>query len=178
MKNYETIDYSCTDFNINRDGILNECFEVPIEMERWFYRIISSESGNLIKINTDVGFLYRSDEVHMGQPEYSPGYEYSRKHGSRTEEDVFQLLEDVAAEMRKVHPYQIFLDRKSGENDCHEFGLFFPYGMELKDISWTIKYYEDTRDKLEKERWNSFFDFFEKDQTIITQDMIDSDLPF
>lgn len=152
LKNYR--------FVTNRLGETDET--LPSDVEEWYAEISDSESGYLIVVDGIYGFLFVGEESHMGQPETSEGYIYSKKHVSRTEDAVFELLEEIATETcNEMKPYDIYLSKSYGFDSCHEFGIFFPVGSDVKDIPKKIEIYNKAYLQLEKKKWRSFYDLIE-----------------
>lgn len=162
MENYRLLYDSKPEFIADRHGETFDGKAMPLDLEEWYSSIPNSDYGYVAKINGTVGFLYTTEESHMGQPTDTEGYNYSRKHGSRTEESVFELLTEIAATLKeKVHPYDIYIGQKTGFSECHEFCVFFPISSNVKDINKIIELFDATYLTMVEEKWKSFYDLLD-----------------
>lgn len=129
-------------------------------MMAWFRSI--EEVGFLVKANDEIGFMYMLTEFHTGQPEGSHGYQVASTHGSRTSDDVFGFLKEVSSQLApRIRPSKIYIGANSAANSEHELCLFFPYGMDTKDISNMIELARETKKEMAWNKWQSFVDLIE-----------------
>jgi hypothetical protein len=129
------------EFLRNRCWELTEGVTVPKEVDEWAERegFGNEEEGYLVKLNGQYGYIYDEEYNH---DEQTKGFlnDFALEHNLKNKE-VLQHLFKKAEELSPQLPESVVLviGDKTGFMECHEFGLFFPFGTDNSTYKQTLE---------------------------------------
>lgn len=134
------------EFLRNRCWELTEGVTVPKEVDDWAERegFGNDEEGYLVKLNGQYGYMY--DEEYNHDEQTNDFMKDFALENNLVNKEVLQRLYQLAEELSlKIdNAITIIIGDKTGFVECHEFGLFFPFGTDNKTYKQTLDMLNET----------------------------------